>query len=288
MKLKRTDVSTIMILSKNQQGTKTIQIKTKHISRFKHYVAGIALLVISLTSALFYLHGQNRKQESEKLALIAQINKMKGSMESAENSVKQTKSAQTYIQAIEGKLQTINTYLRKRGLPGFTKKQEGGGNKAEEAKLSDNEKYSLYDEYLGRLVKTVAYTPLGYPRVSSFSSIFGYRSDPFNSGVAEYHPGIDFKGDYGDPVKCTANGTVEFAGWVNGYGNCVRIQHANSLETLYGHMSKILVHVGQKVTLGDVVGKVGSTGRSTGTHLHYEVRKNGKPVNPVQFLTLGN
>ncbi|GAB3923636.1 M23 family metallopeptidase [Mucilaginibacter myungsuensis] len=289
MKSKKKDISTIMILNKDRVGAKTIQVNTKHISRFWHYVTGILLLVVSLTLSIFYLHGQNQQKDAEKQQLIAQITKLKGHMATVESNAKETQSAQTYIQAIENKLQTINSYLRKRGLPGFSNKKVGGsGGKHEEEDLTDKEKYTLYDEYLGRLAKTIAYTPMGYPRLSSFNSIFGYRSDPFNGARAEYHPGIDFKGNHGDPVKATATGTIVHAGWFGGYGNCVRIRHANNLETLYGHLSKITVREGQKVTVGDVVGKVGSTGHSTGSHLHYEVRRDGKPINPVKFLSISN
>jgi murein DD-endopeptidase MepM/ murein hydrolase activator NlpD len=286
MKRKLKSISTVIILNKDQHSTKTLQVKTKHISRFKHYVAVVLLLVISLSSAVIYLKSVNSRQEAEKQQLQAQLTKLKGTMPSA--ATNQAKSAQSYIQAIEGKLQKINDYLRRRGLPGFSTKSVGGNGNVESAKLSDNEKYSLYDEYLARLVKTVAFTPLGYPRVSSFNSVFGYRADPFNTANAEFHPGIDFQGKKGDPVKCTANGTIVFAGWANGYGNCIRIQHINNIETVYGHLSHIGVKVGQQVNLGDVIGAVGSTGHSTGTHLHYEVRKDGKPVNPVKYLTLGS
>lgn len=286
MSAKKPDVSTVIIVNKNQQ-SKTLQVKTKHISRFKHYVLGVLGVIICLSGTIVYMHKQNNRQEAERQKLIAQIVSLKGQIPvvSADSS---KKSAQSYIQAIEDKLQKINGYLRKRGVPGFTNKSVGGSGKKDEAKLSDSEKYSLYDEYLARLTKTVAYTPLGYPRVSSFTSFFGYRSDPFESGSAEFHPGIDFKGQKGDAVKCTANGTVVFAGWFGGYGNCVRIKHLNSLETLYGHLSRIDVKVGQKVEMGDVVGRVGSTGHSTGTHLHYEVRKNGVPINPVKYLSINN
>ena len=145
-----------------------------------------------------------------------------------------------------------------------------------------------YDSYLNSVVTAVAFTPMGYPRISSLTSRFGYRNDPFSSARAEYHPGIDFKGNYGDAVKCTANGRVVSAGWAGGYGNCVRVKHNNGFETVYGHLSRITVKVGQKVNVGDKIGQVGSTGRSTGAHLHYEVRQNGKPVNPTKFLTLNN
>lgn len=290
MSTKRKDVSTVIILNKNQHGTKTLQIKTKHISRFKHYVLGVLGIIICLSGTIIYLNKQNQKQEQEKQRLMAQIVSLKGQLPVKEvnKADKDKETAQSYIQAIENKLQKINGYLRKRGLPGFSTKSVGGNGDTESAKLTDKEKYSLYDEYLGRLTKTMAATPLGYPRISSFTSFFGYRSDPFDNGAAEFHPGIDFKGQKGDGVKCTATGTVVFAGWFGGYGKCIRIQHIGGLETLYGHLSRIEVKVGQKVEVGDRIGAVGSTGHSTGAHLHYEVRKNGKPVNPVKYLTVNS
>lgn len=282
MSVKSSDVSTVIIVNKGRQSTKTLQIKTKHISRIRHYAFSIAAVVIALSASVIYLNNKNRQQEAEKNQLLAQIIKLKGSVPSATNK----ESAQSYIESIEGKLKKINDYLKKRGLRGFATKNVGGDEHIESEKLTDNEKYSLYNEYLSRLVHAVAYTPMGYPRISSLTSFFGYRSNPFNSADAEFHPGIDFKGQRGDAAHCTADGKVVFAGWYGGYGNCVRIAHANNFETLYGHLSRITVKVGQQVTVGEKVGEVGSTGRSTGNHLHYEVRKNGKAVNPVNFLTL--
>jgi len=283
---KPSDVSTVIIVNKNQQGSKTLQVKTKHISRLKHYAAGILSVIIMLSGTIIYLRSQNKQEEAEKQQLLAQISKLKGSVPVPVIQVKKTTSANDYIQSIEGKLQKINDYLRKRGLKGFATKSVGGNGNAEAAKLTDNEKYSLYDEYLDRLMHTVAFTPMGYPKISSLTSYFGYRSDPFDSANAEFHPGIDFRGNHGDPAKCTANGRVVFAGWYGGYGNCVRIAHGNNLETLYGHLSRISVKEGQEVTAGEKIGEIGSTGHSTGTHLHYEVRKNGKAVNPISYLTL--
>jgi murein DD-endopeptidase MepM/ murein hydrolase activator NlpD len=286
MKSKTSDISTVVIINKNQQHTRSLQIKTKHIERLKHYAWGIAGIVAVLGGLVFYLHRQNSAQEAENLKLQAQIVKLKGTMPVVKPQLNTQGSAQSYIQSIEVKLKTINEYLRRRGLKGFAVKGTGGDNNKEGVKLPDTEAYSLYDDYLKHLTSTIAFTPMGYPRISSFTSFFGYRSDPFNSEHAEFHPGIDFQGRRGDEVKCTASGKVVFAGWAGGYGNCIRIQHINNLETLYGHLSKIEVKVGQQVTVGDDIGKVGSTGHSTGTHLHYEVRKNGKPINPVKFLTL--
>jgi murein DD-endopeptidase MepM/ murein hydrolase activator NlpD len=285
MNEKLPDVSTVIIINKSQLGTKTIQIKTKHLNNLRKYVFSVGALIVLLSGTIVYLRANNQQQEEEKTQLRLQVSKLKSQLPTPSSEAKKATSQQ-YIQNIESKLQKINDYLKRRGLKGFSTKAVGGNGNAEASKLSDEETYSLYDEYLGRLVAAVAFTPMGYPRTSSLTSFFGYRSDPFNSAVAEYHPGIDFKGSVGDEAKCTATGRVVFAGWYGGYGNCVRIEHKNNFETLYGHLSHISVRVGQEVTVGQKIGEVGSTGHSTGAHLHYEVRKNGKPINPISFLTL--
>jgi len=288
MKLKPSDVSTVIIVNKNKEGSQTLQVKTKHIDRLKHYLLGVLVIITVLTLAVIYLGHQNQQQQEEKDKLVAQLTKLKGEVPPPDLEAKKTSTAQGYIQSIEAKLQTINNYLKKRGLKGFSTKAVGGADKAEAPKLTDSETYSMYDEYLNRLVHTVAFTPMGYPRVSSLTSYFGYRSDPFNTASAEFHPGIDFRGERGDDAKCTATGRVIFAGRFGGYGNCVRIAHANNFETLYGHLSRISVKVGQEVAVGQKIGEIGSTGHSTGNHLHYEVRQNGKAINPIKFLTLNN
>jgi len=287
MKSKLSEISTVIIVNKSRE-PKTLQIKSKHLSHLKHYAAIVVGVIVVLVGSVVYLRSQNAQQEQEKDKLMAQITKLKIAIPPPAVAPKKTGDAQNYIQSIEAKLQKINDYLKKRGLKGFSTKAVGGNGNAEAANLTDEEAYSLYDEYLSRLVHSVAFTPMGYPRISSLTSMFGYRSDPFNSANAEFHPGIDFKGAKGDEAHCTANGKVVFAGWYGGYGNCVRIAHANNYETLYGHLSRITVKVGQEVTVGQKIGEVGSTGHSTGAHLHYEIRLNGKPVNPIKFLTLNN
>ena len=118
---------------------------------------------------------------------------------------------------------------------------------------------------------------------ATFTSGYGVRSDPFR-GSAAMHAGIDLAGPYGTPVYATADGVVEKAEWSGGYGNMVEIDHGKGLETRFGHLSRILVHDGQKVTRGMLIALMGSTGRSTGSHLHYEVRIDGRAVNPIPFL----
>jgi len=119
---------------------------------------------------------------------------------------------------------------------------------------------------------------------ASLQSSFGVRSDPFN-GRAAMHAGIDLSGPIGTPIYATADGVVLRAGWnVGGYGNLVELDHGKGISTRFGHMSAILVAAGQHVVRGQQIGRMGSTGRSTGSHLHYEVRIDGRPVNPIPFM----
>lgn len=117
----------------------------------------------------------------------------------------------------------------------------------------------------------------------SFTSGYGVRYDPFNGGTA-MHAGIDMAGPVGEPIYASADGVVDQAGWASGYGNMVELDHGKGIETRYGHMSRLLVRAGQKVKRGQKIGLMGSTGRSTGSHLHYEVRIDGHSVNPLPFL----
>ena len=121
-------------------------------------------------------------------------------------------------------------------------------------------------------------------RTAAFTSGYGVRSDPFR-GAAAMHAGIDLSGPTGTPIYATADGTVSSAGWNSGgYGNLVKIDHGRGIETRYGHLSSIAVRPGQRIKRGDVIARMGSTGRSTGSHLHYEVRIEGRAVNPIPFM----
>ncbi|MFN3727909.1 MAG: M23 family metallopeptidase [Allosphingosinicella sp.] len=119
-----------------------------------------------------------------------------------------------------------------------------------------------------------------------WTSSFGVRSDPFR-GRAAMHGGIDMAGPVGTPIYATADGIVSTADWQGGYGNLVELGHGAGIATRYGHLSRIMVRNGERVTRGQVIGLMGSTGRSTGSHLHYEVRIDGRAVNPLPFLQSG-
>jgi murein DD-endopeptidase MepM/ murein hydrolase activator NlpD len=139
-----------------------------------------------------------------------------------------------------------------------------------------------------RLNRTLALVPYRKPVIGEveFTSGFGVRTDPF-LGRPAMHTGLDFRASMGDPVRATANGKVASSGWAGGYGRMVEIDHGNGLSTRYGHLSEIGVKVGDPIKIGQVIGAVGSTGRSTGAHLHYETRIDGEAVDPQKFLRAG-
>jgi murein DD-endopeptidase MepM/ murein hydrolase activator NlpD len=134
------------------------------------------------------------------------------------------------------------------------------------------------------LVSTPAIQPVSNKDLTRVASGFGYRIDPIYKTV-KLHAGLDFAAPQGTPIYATANGTVTVAGNTgNGYGNHVVINHGYGYETLYGHMVKVKARAGQQVKRGEVIGYVGSTGKSTGPHCHYEVHKNGQKIDPVYFF----
>lgn len=129
-----------------------------------------------------------------------------------------------------------------------------------------------------------AYLPTIWAHMGKINNEFGFRRNPFGRRTYEFHPGMDIDGERGDIVVAPANGTVIKAGWTGGYGNMIEIDHGNGLTTRYGHLSKIEVEVGDTITRGQLIAMIGSTGRSTGPHLHYELRLNDKSINPRHFL----
>ncbi len=153
--------------------------------------------------------------------------------------------------------------------------------------LSDPDFRALHDNW-GRAKGAPAKIEFAIPSsnpvdMMTLSSGFGPRHSPIR-GASRMHKGMDIPGPVGTPIHATADGTIGRAQWVNGYGKYVEIEHGNAIETRYGHMSALNVQPGQRIRKGDIIGYMGSTGRSTGSHLHYEVRVGGEAVNPSAFL----
>lgn len=130
----------------------------------------------------------------------------------------------------------------------------------------------------------IAGAPELWPIVGRITSSFGERMNPFDTGEGEFHTGVDIAGTFGEPVHATADGVVADTGWETGYGRVIILNHANGISTLYAHLSGYAVTPGQQVRCGQVIGYVGLSGRTTGAHLHYEVRIHNTPVNPHKYL----
>ena len=126
-------------------------------------------------------------------------------------------------------------------------------------------------------------TPTIWPLAGWLSSGYGNRRDPID-GSADFHPGLDIAANKGTPVRATADGTVASAGYQGNYGNAVLVEHGFGIATRFGHMSRFAVRAGQQIRRGQIVGYVGATGRVTGSHLHYEILLNGRPINPLRLL----
>ncbi|HVE58456.1 MAG TPA: M23 family metallopeptidase [Pyrinomonadaceae bacterium] len=133
-------------------------------------------------------------------------------------------------------------------------------------------------------VANPSFLPTVWAHLGKINNEFGFRRNPFGGRNYEFHAGMDIDGERGDSVMAPANGTILKAGWQGGYGNMIEIDHGNGLTTRYGHLSKIEVQIGDVITRGQLIGLIGSTGRSTGPHLHYELRLNDKSINPRLLL----
>jgi murein DD-endopeptidase MepM/ murein hydrolase activator NlpD len=154
-----------------------------------------------------------------------------------------------------------------------------------EEEIKEAESESILDQL--RAIQAKAnpdFLPTIWARAGKINNEFGFRRNPFGGRTYEFHAGMDIDGEKGDPIVAPGNGVIIKAGWQGGYGYMIEIDHGNGLTTRYGHLSKIEVEIGESVQRGQLIGLIGSTGRSTGPHLHYELRINDKPVNPRLFL----
>ncbi len=184
------------------------------------------------------------------------------------------------VKVLEGKLVTIDKFLRRKGIK---RVPSGVGGGAKRVDILDVEYIDFLHKEADKFRKYLSRVPLGPPVWGRITSRYGYRIDPF-TGKYEFHQGVDIKAPYGTRVRATADGKVIYAGWKSGYGKVVILRHAYGFRTMYAHLSRIKVRAGQWVRSGDVVGYVGSTGRSTGPHVHYEVWRYSKRENPIKYM----
>ncbi|HEY0626629.1 MAG TPA: M23 family metallopeptidase [Allosphingosinicella sp.] len=204
----------------------------------------------------------------------------------------QVQAMQADVQAIKAQVQQryemTSAELRRLGIDPSRVQSVGGPFEAVEPlkTAADPNFKALFSSWkkLDQLEQgTIAIPSLKPVANANFTSGFGVRSDPFQ-GRAAMHGGIDLAGPIGTPIYATADGVVGRSEWAGGYGNLVELNHGKGIQTRYGHLSRSLVAPGQRVKRGDKIALMGSTGRSTGSHLHYEVRIDGKAVNPIPFM----
>jgi len=270
--------TTIIFVNKNQSSSKPIQVPSSLIKHWKRYVGALLGAFVFLLYIIFQLSTSKASVELSKEQLAKELR-----MSKKQSVTIDTSAIKKYYQSIDKKLMTINKYLKARGIRQIIPNIGGEGGTEE---LSTKETGEFYNAHLDKMIDYVAFTPMGYPHMGTITSGYGHRENPFTGENVETHKGLDIRGRYGELVKSTASGKVVAAGRRGGYGNCVVISHGNGFETYYGHLSKILIKAGQRVKAGDKIGRIGSTGRSTGPHLHYEVHRYGKIINPRSFLTL--
>jgi murein DD-endopeptidase MepM/ murein hydrolase activator NlpD len=208
---------------------------------------------------------------------------------------RQTSSLNTLEESYDGRLKRMRGVLAELGLGRGVSDPPSGGpfvpyRLAPSATPFERQLYrvSVARAQADKLTRTMSAVPIRKPVMGEIdtTSSFGVRIDPF-LGRPAMHTGIDFHGTPGDPIRATASGTVTLAGWNGGYGRLVEVDHGNGLATRYGHLSEIDVTAGQTIKIGQIVGRLGSTGRSTGPHLHYETRVDGEAVDPQKFLRAG-
>lgn len=270
--------TTVLLISDDNDATRSYVVESKHIKNLKLYsywISSVLLFIILLCLGLMIglKISSNQKYTLEQKVLTM------------ENDVKLLDSLniKLKIDNIENRITGINKFLKERGIG---KDSSGIGGESDSIRNPDISVYDFYETETNKLFIDMSNIPIGYPIYGEVKSDYGYRANPFSGRSSEFHKGIDFKSNTGDTVKCTADGFVVSADWDKGYGKCVTIKHNFGYECKYGHLSEFNVEPGQIVKAGDVIGFVGSTGRSTGPHLHYEIRRFGTDVNPHNFLTL--
>jgi murein DD-endopeptidase MepM/ murein hydrolase activator NlpD len=278
MKQKK-EKTTILFVNKTAHGLQPVQVSTTLIKNWKKYLAIVVILFISLVGAVIYLCSNKIQEEKIQLALNAKIHSLHTLFREVDTS-----SIRKKFIKIDRQLSSINSFLKARGITAPAQEPQGG--EENDDFTSTDEVIGFYENYLTKVGYNISHTPLGLPFQGAITSTFGHRENPFGGDDVETHKGLDIKGPMGATVKAMAKGEVIFAGVRGGFGNCVILKHGNGFQTLYGHLSKIAVSPGQKIDIGQQIGNIGSTGRSTGPHLHYEVRRNGQQINPQPFLTL--
>ncbi|HMV82968.1 MAG TPA: peptidoglycan DD-metalloendopeptidase family protein [Blastocatellia bacterium] len=256
-----------------------------------------AILGFAFVGLLTVAYGAYRL--AEHAVVVARLNLMQQKVRDLQAENQEVKNQKSMVVSRLAALDTTQRQLA--ATSGINRQNDisknviGQGGPGGDASMTDIERMTAALESELRQIKDVfdknqvqlSSTPSGWPVRGYITDGFGYRNNPFGGGGTENHAGLDIATNHGTAIQSTADGIVIFAGVFGGYGNVVVIDHGYGVTTRYGHMSRIDVQVGQQVTRGKQIGAVGSTGRSTAPHCHYEVRLHDRPVNPLNYLSVG-
>ncbi|MGB9680197.1 MAG: M23 family metallopeptidase [Minisyncoccia bacterium] len=300
-KKKKNKYINIMIIPDSNHEVKNLKIS---IPFLKITMISILTILLSLGTLSIYSLGQNTylyeslKQKDAKIADLTKINSQQ------ENKIAVLdKNAQLISEKIKNLNELEDKVMRMVGLSS-TKTSRGNitrdsrntssisydENTTTQLASEIDQKSKDLENLMAKVSDRLNYLnsiPSIYPVYGTITSPFGMRKSPYGYG-SEFHPGIDIAVPVGTPVKAAGSGTVTYAGWLSGYGKAIMIDHGYGITSVYGHNSEILVKVGQTVKRGDIIAKSGNTGRSTGPHVHFEVRLNGNPIDPMKYLAKEN
>jgi murein DD-endopeptidase MepM/ murein hydrolase activator NlpD len=257
--------------------------RIRRISLHKRWLRLCIALILAVVGAASYgLYGLTQEAfhariERENLRLRAENEKQRQQLSDLNERVEAVEDTSRRIAELSGVPMQEQTSVKGKGGPALPLPDA-----AILASRADQLKQNL--QVFESALHEREVTPSLWPVPGEITDGFGGRRNPFGGSSSEFHSGQDIAIAWGTPVQATAAGTVTFAGWQNGYGQVVVIDHGDGLTTRYGHLSAYSVAAGQQIAKGQTVGNVGSTGRSTGPHLHYEVRLNDEPVDPKRYL----
>lgn len=260
-----------------------------------------ALLLVTLTAAFFiWSHFSTKANPVEIARLQGENDKLREVNQEFESSIRKLQDQLTSYEdrtrqlAIVAGIATLGDGGDGGDVADSAEAGIGGGTPVDEIGLDDlpamqgrlrqiDGTLKVVEDRLHQRARWISQTPAITPVKGILTSGFGHRSDPVTHGRGD-HQGVDIAAAPGQPVRASADGIVMRAGNIGGLGNAIYLAHGYGITTRYGHMSKVEVRPGQRVKRGDVIGRVGNTGRSTGYHLHYEVRQDGEPVNPLVYI----
>ncbi len=274
------DRITITILWHDHRKPVSLSVKKSSLRKLAILLSLVLLFFISFKAWALWNYAERSKLLAQKEQLMQRVSGLEKEWKRLEEEKQKMETKKKAISELEKKLLDIQRYLMERGIKIGSSGAMGGSNAFKPAEIDSLETLKLLAE---ETYKSLRSLPIGYPVSGSITSTFGLRKNPLGRGY-EFHTGIDIETPQDTPVRATADGVVVLADSFGNYGGTIILKHPTGYSTLYAHLSRIEVHDGQHVKAGQIIGRVGSTGRSTGPHLHYEVILDNKALDPMKFL----